>query len=171
MGFSGLTEVQCLHVQQPFIGQRFSNNTLHEDSPRSHRLNIQQQVIFLRFNNTPLSQAIMAKRCNTLQWHRNEPDGISKHRHLHCLLNCWLRLRSNITSKLHVTGFFMVTSEFTTQKGSSAGNFSIWWLHHDISVIWHKMWLRNISNSESNFIAVIKIFKLFTLQERLLIMI
>ena len=40
----------------------------------------------------------------TLQWRHNERDGVSSHLRINCLLNCWLRRRSNETSKLRVTG-------------------------------------------------------------------
>ena len=40
----------------------------------------------------------------TLQWRHNEPDNISNHRCLHCLLNRLFRRRSKNTSKLRVTG-------------------------------------------------------------------
>ena len=62
----------------------------------------------------------------TIQWHHNERDGVSKHRRLHCLLNCWLRRRSKKTSKLRVTGLCAVnspvTGEFPEQKASNAEN-------------------------------------------------
>ena len=52
----------------------------------------------------------------TLQWHHNERDGISNHRHLDCLLNRLFRRRSKETSTLCLTdlceGNSPVTSEF-----------------------------------------------------------
>ena len=61
-----------------------------------------------------------------LQWRRNECDGVSNHRRLHCLLNCWFRRTSKKTSKLRVTGLCAgnspVTGEFPAQKASNAGN-------------------------------------------------
>ena len=70
-----------------------------------------------------------------LQWRHNERDGVSNHRRLHCLLNCWFRHRSKKISKLRVTGLAgnsPVTGEFLAQKSSNAENVSIWWRHHDI---------------------------------------
>ena len=70
----------------------------------------------------------------SLQWRHNERDGISNHRRLHCLLNCWFRRRPKKTSKLRVTGLCEgnspVTGEFRAQKTSNAENVSIWWRHH-----------------------------------------
>ena len=43
------------------------------------------------------------KQSNTLQWRHNERNGITHHRRLHCLRNCWFRRRSKKTSKLPVT--------------------------------------------------------------------
>ena len=57
-----------------------------------------------------------------LQWRHNERVGVSNHRCLHCLLNCWFRHRSKKSAKLRVTGLFagnsLVTSEFPAQKAS-----------------------------------------------------
>ena len=68
-----------------------------------------------------------------LQWHHNWCDGISNHRHVHCLLNCLLRGRSKRTSNLHVTDLCErnspVTGEFRA-KASDAENISIRWRHH-----------------------------------------
>ena len=41
---------------------------------------------------------------NALQWRHNECDGVSNHRHLHCLFNCLFRRRSKKAPKLRVTG-------------------------------------------------------------------
>ena len=55
-----------------------------------------------------------------LHWRHNERDGVSNHQRLYCLLNCWSRRGSKITSKLRVTGLCVgnapVTSEFPSQK-------------------------------------------------------
>ena len=72
-----------------------------------------------------------------LQWrHRpNERNGVSNHRRLHCLLNCWFRRRSKKTSKLRVLGLFagnsQATGEFPAQMTSNAENVSLWWRHHE----------------------------------------
>ena len=72
----------------------------------------------------------------TLQWHRNEHDGISNHRHLDCLLNCLFRCRSKKTSKLRITGLgegnSPVTIEFTAQRASNVENVSTWWRHPEV---------------------------------------
>ena len=68
----------------------------------------------------------------SLDWHHNECNGISNHRHLDCLLNRLFKCRSKKTSKLFVTGLCEeVTSEFPTQRASNTENVSIWWCHHD----------------------------------------
>ena len=63
-----------------------------------------------------------------LQWRHNEHDGVSSHRCLLCLLNCWFSRRSKKISKLRVTGLCTgnspVTSEFPAQKVSNAENVS-----------------------------------------------
>ena len=41
---------------------------------------------------------------NSLQWRRNEHDGVSNHQPHDCLLNCLFRHRSKKTSKLPITG-------------------------------------------------------------------
>ena len=72
----------------------------------------------------------------TLQWGHNERDGVSNHRRLLCLLNCFFfRHRSQRTPKLHVTGLCEgnspVTGEFPAQGASDTKNVSSWWRHHD----------------------------------------
>ena len=49
----------------------------------------------------------------SLQWRHNERDGVSNHRRLHCLLNCWFRRRSKKTSMLRVTGLCAGNSPVT----------------------------------------------------------
>ena len=62
-----------------------------------------------------------------LQWRYNELDGVSNHRHLHCLLNCWFRRRPKKTLKLRLAGLCAgnspVTGEFFAQKASNAEIF------------------------------------------------
>ena len=71
----------------------------------------------------------------TLQWRRNERDGVPNHQPHDCILNSLFRRRSNKTSKLRVTGLCagnsQVTGEFPAQRVSIAENVSIWWRHHD----------------------------------------
>ena len=47
---------------------------------------------------------------NTLQRRHNERDGVSNHRRLHCLLNCWFGRRSKNLSKLRFIGHLMTSS-------------------------------------------------------------
>ena len=65
--------------------------------------------------------------------HYIEHDGVSNHQRLGCLLNFFVRHRSNNTSKLRITdlpeGNPPVTGGFPSQKVSNAGNVSIWWRH------------------------------------------
>ena len=78
---------------------------------------------------------------STLQWPYNERDGVSNHRHLHCLLNRLLRGRSKKRSKLHVTGLCKgnppVTGWFPSQRTSNAENVSISWRHYDTVHYWY----------------------------------
>ena len=72
------------------------------------------------------------------QWRHNGRDSVLNHQPHYCLLNCLFRLRSNKTSKLHVTGLCAgnspVTGEFTAQRASYAENVSIWWRQQVIPV-------------------------------------
>ena len=72
----------------------------------------------------------------TLQLRHNECDDVSNHQPYDCSLNRLLRLRSNKTSKLRVTGLCEgnspVTGEFPAQMASNAENVFIWWRHHGI---------------------------------------
>ena len=71
---------------------------------------------------------------SALQWRHNERDGVSIHRRLHCLLNCWFRRRSIKTSRLHITGLCAgnspLTVGFPAQKTSNTENVSSGWRHH-----------------------------------------
>ena len=84
-----------------------------------------------------------------LQLRHNENDGVSNHQRFHCLLNCWFRIRSETTSKLHVTGLCArnssVTGEFPAQKASNAKNVSIWWRHHAFHVFFMVFCFRNFN--------------------------
>ena len=61
-----------------------------------------------------------------LQWHHNECNGMSNHRHLNCLLNLLFNCKSRKSSKLHVTGLCegnsLVTGVFPAQSASNAEN-------------------------------------------------
>ena len=73
--------------------------------------------------------------CYPLQWHHNEPDGVSNHQPHDCLLNRLFRRRSKKAPKLRVTGLCKgnspVTGEFAAQRVGNAENVSIWWRHRD----------------------------------------
>ena len=70
----------------------------------------------------------------TLQWRRNEQDGVLNHRRLDCLLNLLFRCRSKKTSKLCVTG--LCDRWFHSQKASNAGSVSTWWRHNGKTPWW-----------------------------------
>ena len=76
----------------------------------------------------------------TLQWRRNEHDGVWNHRYLDCLFNRLFRRRSKKTSKLLVTGLCEgnphANSGFPSQRASNAENVSIWWRHHEFDSNW-----------------------------------
>ena len=55
-----------------------------------------------------------------LHWCHSEPDDVSNHQRLDCLLNRLFRRRSKKTSKLRVTGL----CEFPAQRASNAENVS-----------------------------------------------
>ena len=61
-----------------------------------------------------------------MQWRNNDPDGVSNHRRLDCLLNRLLRHRSKQISQLRVTGLCegnsQVTGEFASHKGPVTRN-------------------------------------------------
>ena len=71
---------------------------------------------------------------DSLQWRYSEPDGVSNHQRLDCVLNCLFGCISKKTSKLRVTdlceGNSPVTGESPAQKARNAENVSIWWRHH-----------------------------------------
>ena len=88
-----------------------------------------------------LDRSVLGMR---VHWRHNERDGDSKHRRLHCLLNCWFRRRSKKTSELRVTGLCAgnssVTGEFHAQNASDGGNVSIRWRHHEHSDATKESW-------------------------------
>ena len=75
----------------------------------------------------------------TLQWRHNVRNGVSNHQPHDCLLNRLFWRRSKKISKLRVTGLCVgnspVTGEFPAQRASNAGNVSVWWRHHEISLL------------------------------------
>ena len=87
------------------------------------------------FHTVPQKMLFLWKT-KLLQWRHNEPNGVSNHRPLGCLLNRLCRRRSKKTLKLRVTdlceGNSPVTGEFPAQRASNTKNVSIWWRHHDL---------------------------------------
>ena len=84
-----------------------------------------------------------------LLWRHNERDGVSNHRRLDCLFNCFFRHRSQKTSKLRVLGRCEenspVTGEFYAQKASNAEMVSIGWRHYGYRLVEKKddrKWLK-----------------------------
>ena len=79
----------------------------------------------------------------TLQWRRNEHDGVPNHQRHDYLPNRLFKRRSKKTSKLRVTGLCdgnsSVTGEFPAQRASNAENVSIWWRHHE--PMWYRKWI------------------------------
>ena len=93
--------------------------------------------------NISLHDGFVLKRrqASTLQWRHN---GVWNHRRIDCLRNRLFRRRSEILSKLRVTGLCEgnspVTGEFPAQRASNMENVSIWWRHHAITLVnqcWH----------------------------------
>ena len=74
-----------------------------------------------------------------LEWRHNGRDGVSNHQPDQCLLSRLFRRRSRKTSKLRVSGpcvgYSPVTGDFPAQMVSNAENVSIWWRHHDITLV------------------------------------
>ena len=68
------------------------------------------------------------------QWRHNERDGVSNHRRLHCLLNCWSKRRYKIyqssASLVFVRGIHRWPLNSPQKKARKARNVSIWWRHH-----------------------------------------
>ena len=69
------------------------------------------------------------------RWRHYECDGVSNHRRLDCLRDCFFfRRRTKKTSKLRVTGLCEgtppVTGGFPSQRPGNEENGSIWWRHH-----------------------------------------
>ena len=56
-------------------------------------------------DTAPSATIILTQLRLPLQWRHNEPDGVSNHRRLGCLVNRLFKRRSKETSKFRVTGF------------------------------------------------------------------
>ena len=95
---------------------------------------VEENVILLGVHtddNLRFAKSVEPLQCHImcpLQWRRNGCADVSNHQTHDCLLKRLFRRRSKKTSKLCVTAF--VTDDFRAQRGSSAGNVSIWWRHH-----------------------------------------
>ena len=71
-----------------------------------------------------------------LQWRRNECDGVSNHRRLRCLLNCWFRRTLKKTSKLRVTGLCAGIHRWpvnSPHKRPVTREMFFWWRHHALN--------------------------------------
>ena len=90
-------------------------------------------VLTYSCRNIPVSARIIP-----LQLRHNEPNGVSNHLRLDCLLNQLFRRKSKKTSKLRVTGLCEgnspVTGEFPAQRTNNAENVSFWWRHHIVLI-------------------------------------
>ena len=97
-----------------------------------------------RWFETPSPSLCRHSYAISLQLRHNKRDGVSNHRRIHCLLNCWFRRRSKKARKLRVTGLCAgnspVTGEFPTQRASNVEKVSIWWRHHVETApsFWHQ---------------------------------
>ena len=93
---------------------------------------------------------IMLISRTSLQWRHNERDGVSNHQPHHCLLNRLFRAQIQETSKLRFTGLCAgnspVTGEFPAQMACEAGNVSISWRHHVLTVIYMTLTLSSVNN-------------------------
>ena len=107
---------------------------------KNHHMAIKASQIIEKSNNiqqiahTNKKESIKAPHPVTL----NSPC-ISNHRRIDCLLNRLFRRKSEKTSKLRVSGVCEgnspVTGEFPAPGASNAENVSIWWRHHEVSLI------------------------------------
>ena len=72
---------------------------------------------------------------DTLQWRRNQRDGVSSHQPHDCLLNRLFKpkIKENIKAPRHrpFRGNSPVSGEFPAQRASNAENVSIWWRYHE----------------------------------------
>ena len=92
-----------------------------------------------------------------LQWRHNERDGVSNHRRLHCLFNCWFRRKSktnqsfaSLTFGQEFTG--SVTGKFSAQTASNAENASVWWRHHvPVTHFTNGVWAHNLNRLTNHF--------------------
>ena len=100
--------------------------------------------------SAPQKQSLVKLLYKSWQLLYNEHDGVSKHRHLDCLLNRLSRCRSKKISKLCVTGYCEgnppVTARFPSQRVSNVEKFPFedvimigshtWSINHKICIKW-----------------------------------
>ena len=74
------------------------------------------RLLCWHWGNRMITQSQWSSLERSLRWRHNERDGVSNHRRIHCLLNCWFRRTFKETSKLRVislcAGNWPVTGEF-----------------------------------------------------------
>ena len=96
----------------------------HADETYGEMLHLEKQMRFIHQSKPLFNHEYYG---SPLQWHNNECDGVSNHRHLDGLLNHLFRHRSKKTSKLRVTGLCEgnspVIGEFPSQRASNMEMF------------------------------------------------
>ena len=108
------------------------------ESARASVATSEENLFKLRFPFSVCNLCILIPQdCFTsppLQWHHNEHNGVSNHRHRGCLTDRLFWHRPKKTPKFRVTGLCggnsPVAGEFPSQRVSNAENVSIWWRHH-----------------------------------------
>ena len=93
---------------------------------------LKDTAVFYKSNSEPAHRLFLVRH---YWWHHNGRGSVSNHQPHDCLLNRLFRRRSEITSKLRVTGLRAGnspgTGEFPAQMASNTENVSIWWRHHE----------------------------------------
>ena len=103
-------------------------------------------IIGLCEENSPVTTEFPAQRASTLQWHHNEPSGISNYQPHNCLLNRLFRGRSKKHQSSASLAFVWGIHRWSVNslhKGPvmlkmfpfddvimNAANIFIWWCHH-----------------------------------------
>ena len=100
-----------------------------------HSMPLRYIQIYKKGNNSRLKIRYSFTGGVTLQWYRNERDGVSNHWSLYCLFNRLFRaqMKENIKAPRHwlCPGNSPVTGEFPAQRTSNAENVSIG-RHHEL---------------------------------------
>ena len=93
-----------------------------------HPISHNELTLVRYYSRSSMSFRVTSQEVWPLQWRHNECHGVSNHRRLHCLLNCWYRPRSKKTPKLRITGLCVgnspVTGKFPAQKAITRKMFS-----------------------------------------------